>query len=375
MSTSSTGLHQAVAQVGVGFHRRGMPVRTSVNAWRALPQPFLFSEGRSGGFSGKAIVAAANRGDLIRLANGLYVVAKDWDGLGETEQHLALCRAALVAVPDTVLSHSSAAVCLGLPKPTQRLTKVSLVSRSGDVLTSAVDDWKRVLHGGLTDEHWHEVDGLRITTPARTAADCIRTLGLRNGLAIADAAVRQGLMGADDLAAVRADQHRWPEVTNIDVALRLLDGRRESWLESASVVVAWRNGYSKPLSQVTIHSPEGAFVGRADFLWHRAGVIGEADGLGKYRGDFDAADLTADDIARRVLAERDRERGFEALGFGVARWGNKDLWQGGEGLVGSLVEARRRARPSSIACMWRLEPRDPLRPWSELTGYLDGLAA
>lgn len=352
-----------------------MPTRTSLKAWRALPQPFLFSEARAGGFSGKAVVAASSRGDLARLAEGLYVLVQEWEGLSEIEQHLALCRAALAAVPGAVVSHASAAVLHGLPKPTGPLGKVSLVSQTECQLTSSPDDWKRVLHGGLARQDWQEKHGLLVTVPARTAADCIRTLGLRNGLAIADAAVRQQLMVADDLLAARMQQRRWPGATNIDVALALLDGRRESWLESASVVVAFRNGYSKPLSQVTIHTPEGAFVGRADFLWHRGGVIGEADGLGKYRGDFDAAGLSVDDMAARVIAERDRERALEALGFGVARWGNKDLWNGGDGLVRSLREARRRARPSGIHCLWKLEEDEQLRPWSDLAEYLVSSAA
>jgi hypothetical protein len=145
--------------------------------------------------------------------------------------------------------------------------------------------------------------------------------------------------------------------------LALVDGRRESWLESASVAVAHRRGYSVPESQILIHDMDGVFVGRVDHLWRRAGVIGEADGRGKYRQDVDETGATAEQIAEIVLAERDRERGLEALGFAVARWGTADLRNYGEGLCRALAAAGRRARPESIRCLWRRNEGEPLQPW------------
>jgi hypothetical protein len=346
-----------------------MATVTRISVWRQLPQPFLHRQARSAGLAARTIAAAVERGHLTRLGDGLYALADDWDDLTESERHLGLCRAALELLPRAVLSHASAAVAWGLPKPSRPVDKALLVSRDDDELTTSTDGWKAVLHGGLTDADWTTTNSLRVTTPARTVADVLRVGGLKDGLAMADAAVRAGIMTSEELGDARTREKGWPGVRTIDDALQLIDGRRESWLESASVAVAWRNGYSKPVAQVSIHTAEGRFVGRCDHLWHEAGVIGEADGLGKYRGDFDEGGLSADQMARRILAERDRERAFEALGFGVARWGTIDLREGGSGLVRALVEARRRARPREIQCLWRLNQGEVLRPWSEFADW------
>jgi len=352
-----------------------MPARTRLDTWRQLPQPFLHKEATAAGLSGHAISRGVADGPLTRLGDGLFVVARDWEAEDETTQHRSLCRAALAAVPDTVLSHASAALVFALPRPTRPSPKVTLLSLTEQSLTGAPDDWKRVLHGAVSADEWTEREGLRLTIAPRTVIDCLRTLGLQDGLAMADAAVRRGLASREELEDVRARQVRWPGVRQADEGLALLDGRRESWLESASVVVASRHGFSTPVAQVSIHRLDGRFIGRADHVWHGAGVIGEADGLGKYRGDFDDEGLSADSVARRVLAERDRERGLEALGFGVARWGTDDLRDGGAGLVRSLREARRRARPGSIECLWRLGMGEPLRPWREFAHFVGELAA
>jgi hypothetical protein len=220
-----------------------------------------------------------------------------------------------------------------------------------------------VLHGDLLDEEWALVDGVPATVPSRTVVDCIRTLSLANGLAIADQALRRGLTSEVELGAMRERQRRWPGVTQVPVVLALADGRRESWLESASVAVAHRGGLERPMSQVWIHALDGRLLGRVDFVWPGLGIIGEADGLGKYRGDFDDRGMGADAVARRVLAERDRERELEALGFGVARWGYADLRTGGRGLLGAVSAASRRATPDRIRCLWRQDRTDPLREW------------
>jgi hypothetical protein len=162
---------------------------------------------------------------------------------------------------------------------------------------------------------------------------------------------------------MREFQRRWPGVQRAERGLLLVDGRRESWLESASVVVAAELGYPRPASQVWIHKLNGQQIGRVDFLWFELGVVGEADGMGKYLGDFDE-EGSPDSTARRVLMERNRERGLESVGFAVARWGAADLRGTGNGLARQLADARARARPEQIRCLWRQDRGDPLQEWT-----------
>jgi len=292
----------------------------------------------------------------------LYAVREPWLRVDPTELHVALCRAAQASIPESVVSHVSAALALGLPTPQGPVGKVSLTARAS-ARTSYPDDWRRVLQAELPPDHVSSAHGVPVTTPSRTVVDSFRQSRFRDALAIADAAVRNRLVRPDELRAMRAFQTRWPGIRLAEEGLALVDGRRESWLESASVAVAHRRGYSVPESQIRIHDMDGAFIGRVDHLWRAAGVIGEADGLGKYRGDLDGPEITPDRISEIVLAERDRERGLASLGFAVARWGTADLRDYGEGLCRALISARRRARPQSIRCLWRSNDAEPLKPW------------
>lgn len=335
---------------------------TDIEGWTGLPQPFLWTEAEVAGLSHAALSGAVRRREVIKIAPSLYAVREPWLQLDPTKAHVALARAAQASVPESVVSHVSAAMAHGLPSPQGPAGKVSLTAR-GSSRTSYPDDWRRVLQAKLPSDHVSEVGELVVTAPARTVVDSFRQSRFRDALAIADAAVRDRLTVIEDLRVMRVFQTRWPGIRRAEEGLALVDGRRESWLESASVAVAHRRGYSVPESQVRIHDMDGAFIARVDHLWRRAGVIGEADGRGKYRGDFDEEDATVERIAEVVLAERDRERGLESLGFAVARWGTVDLRNHGEEMCRALAAAGRRARPESIRCLWRRSDDEPLQPW------------
>jgi hypothetical protein len=63
------------------------------------------------------------------------------------------------------------------------------------------------------------------------------------------------------------------------------DARAESPLESISRLRMREHGVPAPEPQVEIWI-DGRFAGRVDFYWDEYGVIGEADGWGKYRNDW-----------------------------------------------------------------------------------------
>lgn len=336
---------------------------TEAPCWVELPQPFLWSEAQAAGFSHASLSGAVRRREVIKIAPALYAVRDSWLRLGPTEAHVALARAAQASMPDVVVSHVTAALVHGLPSPQGPAGKVTLTARASS-RTSYPNDWRRVLQAALPADHVSTAGGVVLTTPGRTVVDSFRQSRFRDALAIADAAVRGGLVDVEQLRAMRAFQVRWPGVRLAEEGIALVDGRRESWLESASVAVAHRRGFSVPESQIRIHDLDGAFVARVDHLWRSAGVIGEADGRGKYRGDFEGDGATAEQIADVVLAERDRERGLESLGFAVARWGTADLRDYGEGMRRALLSAARRARPQSIRCLWRRNDDEPLQPWT-----------
>jgi hypothetical protein len=346
-----------------------------ISAWVELPQPFLPSEALAAGLGKTALAGAIRRRHVIRVTPSLYAAREPWLELTAKDVHRALTRPAQQLVAGSVVSHASAAVLHGFPAPQGPLGKVSLTVNKTSHKTSRTsypDDWRRVLHGALPDEHIAELDGIPLTTPARTVVDCFRQHRLRNALAIADGALRAGLTTVEELREMRAFQKRWPGIRLADEGLALADGRRESWLESASVAVASRRGFSTPESQVHLHTLEGEFVARVDLLWRSAGVIGECDGRGKYQGEFAEGEWDAEAAAAVMVAERERERGLEQIGFAVGRWGTSGLRNYGEAMVAELQAARRRAAPDKIRCLWRVDEDEPLREWTSFTAVTSG---
>lgn len=315
-----------------------------------LPQPFVRTECLQIGTSERVLDRSLTRGDLTRIAPGLYAVPSAWTDLPPWERHLALARTAVRATPDAIVSHTSAAALLGLPmppRPPQRATMTLLDDRR----TSEDDGWRRfhrgrtpaeqiVLHGG----HPHLV-------ASRTVIDCIRDMLPGDALAVVDAALRRGLVTGSDLVQMRRHERRWPGIAAADRILPLGDGLRESWFESASawVMAGWE--VPRGIPQVIVRDSHGRFVGRVDVLWPDLGVVGEADGRGKYLLETDGS-LPLDEVAARAVIDQGRrESRLRDLGLEVVRWDPDDL---GEplGLLARFHAAVGRARPEFVTARY-----------------------
>ncbi|PRY62886.1 Transcriptional regulator, AbiEi antitoxin, Type IV TA system [Knoellia remsis] len=308
-----------------------------------LPQPFSIGEARTGGFSAARVHRALAREGLTQLGRGLYAVRSRWASLAPWEAHLELSRAAARLTPDALVSHASAALWLGLPHPAYPPERVTMTLR-GDGRTTYTNDWRDFRRGRTPLEHI-EIHGKHaLLNATRTVADCARTLHGRDAMAIADGALRSGQVTLDGLLEMRRHQRRWPEITKLDPVLLVADARRESWLESASAWAMWRWDVPMPVPQVEVWTPDGRFVARVDNLWEGAGVVGEADGLGKY-----LLDGTSEDAVSSVLtAEAERQGELEGLGLTVVRWASFDVAPGDE-LHLRLVPHLRASRPAPHA--------------------------
>ena len=95
------------------------------------------------------------------------------------------------------------------------------------------------------------------------------------------------------------------------------DGRSGSAGESLSRVAIHRAGLPAPELQARFDDDRG-LIGYTDFWWPEAGIIGEFDGLGKYRRDLSGQRRSPADI---VVAEKRREDRLRSLGPRVVRWG------------------------------------------------------
>jgi hypothetical protein len=330
--------------------------RTSIDRVARLveehgPGPWTGEELRAAGWSRGQLERAVARGDLVRIRRDLYEHRS-----ARTAEQLALpydyyrarMRGLARALPgEAAFSHTSAAYVHGMwnpwaPSSVVHATRPGSTGRSDGVLR---------LHGAaLTPEEVTTVDGLRVTTVARTAVDLSRKGDLPAALVVMDSAVRV-LMSGDGRALSRrlrdgvvpaAEVHAAsarlrdaadaiegrPGWRTVAAALRVADPRSESPFES------WSRGWMvavdlpAPLLNAAVHGASGRrYFG--DFVWPGHRVIGESDGVGKYG-------RTAAEIRAALRAERERQADLEAAGWRLVRWVTGDA---GAQIVGRVSRA------------------------------------
>lgn len=216
--------------------------------------------------------------------------------------------AAAVLRLDAVASHETAAAIWGIPT-LGHVSSVQLTRQRRSQGTATYEDV--VVHHARLGHHEMVVHkGVPVTTPARTVVDLARRRPFRAGVVAADAALRMRHCTREQLRAATEGQGGWPGVAQARKVLAFADARAESPLESISRVAFHHYGLPAPILQATIGGYE-----RADFLWEKFRVIGEADGMGKY---------TSPEVLRR---EKEREEDFVRMGFTVFRWIWRDAYR------------------------------------------------
>jgi hypothetical protein len=253
-----------------------------------------------------------------RLRRGAYL-----DGRLPTSaavRHALLVAAALADLRrPAVVSHQSAAVLLGMPVWGARLDRVHITRRppaSGQTTGPL-----RCHVARLRDDEMTEIDGIAVTDPARTALDLARSLPFEAAVVALDAALHQRFISRDlierrllDIAGTRGSRHAAR-------VIRFADGRSESVGESRSRVVLGDLGLSPSSLQFAVTSPDGRVVGRTDFAWEDAGLVGEFDGRIKY-GRLLRPGQSAGEA---VFEEKRREDAIRDEGWRVVRWTWGDL--------------------------------------------------
>jgi hypothetical protein len=268
------------------------------------------------GWSRAAVRHAIARGDLDRVRRGVLAAAPDAEDAfarrGAEIAHLRAAQAATVTCPRAVISHVPAALAVGMPA-FGRIDRPCLTVPAGTALRNLAGIH---LHRATLQAEDVVADGrYRLTTPTRTIMNVAREHGVAAGVAAADWALHEGLVGRDELAAGYERCARWPGRKSARITLALADGLAESVLESVSRVLMAAHGLPAPRLQVEICDEYGRFLGRSDFYWDEFGVVGEADGAAKYRAG-----------AQVIVAERNRHADFETAGLMVVRWGWPDLF-------------------------------------------------
>lgn len=232
------------------------------------------------------------------------------------EEHLELVRATLaLTTTPAVVSHLSAAVVHQLPVSRGRLTKVHLL-REGPFRSSA---------NGVVVRHGQPVvasavvRGFPVTPLADTVIDAVRMLPFREGVAIADAALRQKVP-RDQLLSVLASQLHRRGNPLVRKVLDFADSRAESAGESHARVQMALAGLPKPELQLVMKDTGGEL--RVDFAWPALRLVVEFDGFVKYGRALLGAD---GDLETVIKEEKRREVRIRRLGWWVERMIWSDL--------------------------------------------------
>lgn len=302
--------------------------------WAPPPTPFTAGHVAPLGITEKRLRSALAAGAITRLRRGVYIASEAVPD-DAVSAHVLRALAEQVAAANRVASHETAALAHGLPVPSTRASAAGPVHltrprASGDRSRRTAT---RRLH--LADLPGHHVmslgSGLLVTTPARTAVDVAARLGIPEGLMIIDAAARDEFTsmagssvrrGYENARLRRAAQLPLEEALThvatpgaqrrLRALIALADVRRESPLESFSAGHMHEAGLPAPQLQVRVRTARAAYW--VDFLWEEHGVIGEADGRGKYRDESAFVD------------EKIREGDLRDSGYEVIRWTGAEMF-------------------------------------------------
>lgn len=265
----------------------------------------------AGGLHPNEIRSKLRSGELARIRRGVYRAGGTVDPI---VGHQQLVWAMLLHVDaSNVVSHQSAAVLHGLPTPREDLARVCMTRRTAGHTHSTTQ--LKVRDTPLDDLDVTLLNGVPVTSLARTTADLARTLPYPWGVTVCDAALRIGLHCAEMLEAL--DRH--PQLRGQARARQVAsfaDPRSESPAESMSRVAIARAGIPMPLLQYEIFDDNGEIAARTDFAWPELRLVGEVDGRIKYR-ELLRPGQSADAV---IMAEKRREELIRQQGWWIVRW-------------------------------------------------------
>lgn len=270
------------------------------------------------GYTDADLRTLRRRGHLTSLRRGCYLAGPAPRDLAA--RHRIQARAAVELLTATsTLCHASAAVLHGLPIWRIPLQRVHVVRAqgSGGRCHRQVHLWT----AALTPSEIVLVDGLPVTSVARTVVDLARSVSFESALAAADAALARRLVTRTELDRALARAKGWRGSPRARSVVAFADGRAESVGESRSRLAIARAGLPPPELQWEVRAEDGRVVGRTDFGWPAQGVGGEFDGRTRYgrllRPGQDPGDA--------VFDEKLREDELRAEGVTIVRWTWPDL--------------------------------------------------
>lgn len=281
---------------------------TAVAQGGVLTRSQLLEGGRTRGWIERETAA----GRLIPLKNGVYRAL-------DLRDHTDLLRAALVTLPNAVVSHESAAHLLRFPRLPALRPTVTVHARTTHVFPGVTV--RRTTD--LASDHVIRVDGLRTTHTLRTCFDLAGVLDDATVEEVVEALAMADRLVVDDLIACAASLRRRgkPGSSAIDRLVERRAGIEATKLERLGLRVLAAGGIPSPVLQ---HPAPWDGRERIDAAWPAARAGVEWDSKAWHM----AASRMADD--RR----RDRQAGL--AGWVILRYTWADLDQHPDRVVGEV---------------------------------------
>ncbi|MFT2817417.1 hypothetical protein [Leifsonia sp. A12D58] len=297
--------------------------------WR----PFQFTRDLAMvGKDGRSLSRAVASGEAVKVRRGVFVGGGGWASVNDRDHYLLRMRAvAATRASLPIFSHYSAAVIWGLPIIGQWPQAVHLLAAGRGGLHSK--NGVTIHHDRLVDADIVEIDGMLVTSLARTLVDLARSTSFLSAVASLDAGTKPELELLNRTLRPGAEREVLLErvmslgasrgARSARLAIEFSDNRSASPGESLSRGQIYLCGFPAPELQVHFVSPEGA-EDIVDFRWlQKQGVrtlrlIGEFDGEVKYtRTEF----LKGRTAAEVVVAEKVREDRLRAnTNHSFVRW-------------------------------------------------------
>ena len=250
-------------------------------------------------------------GELRALRAAVYAPAHLVTGLSASEagRELLAVAAALASTGAYAAgSHRSAAVVHGLSLVGRRSAgQVELTRCTGSPGSRSRRPGILLHVAQLPADQVTLVRGVRFTGVPRTVVDLARVLPFAEGVALADAALREVHATRKGIEAVLTSCRGWPGIERARRVVTFADSRAESVLESLSRVAFHEAGLPPPDLQVWM-GDDGEIIARVDFLWKQHRTIAEADGAMKYANP------------QQARAQLDRDARLRAAGYEVVHF-------------------------------------------------------
>lgn len=273
----------------------------------------------------RALLRAVETGALASPHPGLFVREATWRELaGDPMLRTRYVVGGLSSLhPHWIFCSHTAAALHGLPISHAWLGKIHVTASA----TSHYRESRRIAHHRIAHPHETTIDGIPVTSLARTTLDVLRETGLGDGLAVADFVARaRGWSRGELIDALERSGERTPGMARALRIAQHVDPKSESGGESIARALMIKLGFVLPELQVRVANPLVATAHfRVDFAWilpDGTVVIGELDGREKYRS---AAMIGARSSVDVFAEERLRESLLTMTGARIVRFSFSEL--------------------------------------------------